>query len=212
MIRVTDIHKRYGDLEVLKGVSLEVAQGEVVSIVGASGAGKTTLCNLIPRFYDVTGGCIRIDGQDIRTLTQKSLREAIGMVQQEVYLFAGSVLENIAYGKPGASRAEVEEAAKLAGAHEFISALPHGYDTYVGERGVRLSGGQKRRTALLRALWAASDTLLLDEPFTGMDPDTLAAAAALLRERCGEKPVLLATHDREAIRLLGWPVVELEDA
>ena len=110
-------------------VNFHIEKGEFCVVLGPSGAGKTTLCNLIPRFYDVTGGCIRIDGQDIRTLTQKSLREAIGMVQQEVYLFAGSVLENIAYGKPGASRAEVEEAAKLAGAHEFISALPHGYDT-----------------------------------------------------------------------------------
>lgn len=142
-------HYQDDDAEVIH--NLNMTSVRAVDCLGRpSGAGKTTLCNLIPRFYDVTGGCIRIDGQDIRTLTQKSLREAIGMVQQEVYLFAGSVLENIAYGKPGASRAEVEEAAKLAGAHEFISALPHGYDTYVGERGVRLSGGQKQRISIAR--------------------------------------------------------------
>ncbi|MBQ3485818.1 MAG: ABC transporter ATP-binding protein, partial [Clostridia bacterium] len=137
-----DVSFHYGDdeTEVLHGLNLHVTPGQSIALVGPSGAGKTTLCNLLPRFYDVTGGRILIDGQDIRTLTQRSLREAIGVVQQDVYLFAGTVHENIAYGKPGATREEVIEAAKLAGAHEFIMALPDGYDTYTGERGVRLSG------------------------------------------------------------------------
>ena len=178
-------------------------------MVGPSGGGKSTTCSLLPRFYDVAAGSISIDGQDVRDVTQQSLRRAIGLVQQDVYLFDGTIGENIAYGKPGATREEIIEAARLAGAERFISALKDGFDTYVGERGVKLSGGQKRRTALLRALWAESDTLLLDEPFTGMDPAAMKKAAAMLKARCGTKPTLLATHDKEAIRELGWKVIEL---
>lgn len=131
--------------QVLSNISLDIKAGSSVALVGPSGGGKTTLCNLIPRFYDVTEGRILLDGTDIRNITLKSLRSAIGVVQQDVYLFSGTVYDNISYGKPGADRDEVINAAKLAGAHEFISALDNGYDTYVGERGVKLSGGQKQK-------------------------------------------------------------------
>ncbi|HJB22201.1 MAG TPA: ABC transporter ATP-binding protein/permease, partial [Candidatus Fournierella merdavium] len=149
-IRLEDVSFEYPDdhNRVLRGVDLEIRPGEKLALVGPSGGGKTTLCNLIPRFYDVTGGRILIDGQDVRDVTLDSLRGAIGVVQQDVYLFSGSVYENIAYGRPGATRQEVEAAAKLAGAHEFITKLKDGYDTYVGERGVKLSGGQKQRISI----------------------------------------------------------------
>lgn len=147
-IELEDVSFEYPDdhNRVLSHINIHVKPGESVALVGPSGGGKSTLCNLIPRFYDVTSGRILIDGQDIKGLTLKSLRSQIGVVQQDVYLFSGSVYENIEYGRPGATREEVIEAARLAGAHEFISQLTNGYDTYVGERGVKLSGGQKQRT------------------------------------------------------------------
>ena len=148
---------------VLSDINLHVRPGDSVALVGPSGGGKTTLCSLIPRFYDVTEGRILVDGQDIRGLTLESLRKNIGVVQQEVYLFAGSVFENISYGRPGASREEVVEAAKLAGAHDFIMEFPDGYDTYVGERGVRLSGGQKQRISIARVFLKNPPILILDE-------------------------------------------------
>lgn len=153
--------ENHGD--VLSHINLTVAPGENVALVGPSGGGKTTLCNLIPRFYEVTGGRVLVDGKDIRTLTMKSLRSHIGMVQQDVYLFSGSVYDNIAYGKPGANKEEVEKAAKLAGAHEFIQELQDGYDTYVGERGVKLSGGQKQRISIARVFLKNPPVLILDE-------------------------------------------------
>ena len=186
--------------KVLNHISLNVPAGAYMALVGSSGAGKSTLCSLIPRFYDVTGGCIRIDGQDIRTLTQKSLREAIGMVQQEVYLFAGSVLENIAYGKPGASRAEVEEAAKLAGAHEFISALPHGYDTYVGERGVRLSGGQKQRISIARVFLKNPPILILDEATSALDNESEHIVQQSLEKLAKGRTVFTIAHRLTTIK------------
>jgi len=158
--------------QVLANLNLNVKAGENVALVGPSGSGKTTLCNLIPRFYDVTSGRITVDGQDIRGLTQKSLRENIGMVQQEVYLFSGTVYENIAYGKPGAAREEVEKAAKQAGAHEFILELPNGYDTFVGERGVKLSGGQKQRVSIARVFLKNPPVLILDEATSSLDNES----------------------------------------
>ena len=158
--------------QVLANLNLNVKAGENVALVGPSGSGKTTLCNLIPRFYDVTSGSITVDGQDIRTLTQKSLRENIGMVQQEVYLFSGTVYENIAYGKPGAAREEVEKAARQAGAHEFIMELPNGYDTFVGERGVKLSGGQKQRVSIARVFLKNPPILILDEATSSLDNES----------------------------------------
>ena len=158
--------------EVLSDINLEVKAGENIALVGPSGGGKTTLCNLIPRFYDTTKGVIRIDGKDIRSVTLKSLREQIGFVQQDVYLFSGSVFENIEYGKPGASREEVIAAAKMAGAHEFIESLSNGYDTYVGERGVKLSGGQKQRISIARAFLKNPPVLILDEATSALDNES----------------------------------------
>ena len=158
--------------EVLHHLNLSVLPGQSVALVGPSGSGKTTLCNLIPRFYDVTEGSVCIDGQDVKGLTQRSLRQAIGMVQQDVYLFSGTVLENILYGKPGASREEAVQAAKLAGAHDFISTLPRGYDTYVGERGVRLSGGQKQRISIARVFLKNPPILILDEATSALDNES----------------------------------------
>lgn len=148
-------------------MNLKIRAGEKVAIVGPSGGGKTTLCNLIPRFYDVSGGKIILDGKDIKKLTLKSLRRSIGMVQQEVYLFSGTVFENIAYGKPGATYEEVREAAKRAGADEFIQNLKDGYDTYVGERGVKLSGGQKQRISIARVFLKNPPIIILDEATSG---------------------------------------------
>ena len=173
-IRFEQVGFHYADdpAPVLADINLTVKPGESVALVGPSGSGKTTLCNLIPRFYDVTSGRILIDGQDIRSLTLHSLRQQIGVVQQDVYLFAGSVYENIAYGKPGASRQEVIEAAKLAGAHSFISEFPDGYDTYVGERGVRLSGGQKQRISIARVFLKNPPILILDDSTSAVDTAT----------------------------------------
>ena len=158
--------------QVLSDINLTVHPGQNVALVGPSGGGKTTLCSLIPRFYDVSAGAIRIDGQDVRDLELKSLRSHIGVVQQDVYMFSGTVLENIAYGRPGASRAEIMEAAKLAGAHEFISALEHGYDTHVGEHGVKLSGGQKQRISIARVFLKNPPILILDEATSALDNES----------------------------------------
>ena len=173
-IRLENVSFEYPDdhNRVLRGVDLEIRPGEKLALVGPSGGGKTTLCNLIPRFYDVTGGRILIDGQDVRSVTLDSLRGAIGVVQQDVYLFSGSVYENIAYGKPGASRQEVEAAARLAGAHEFITKLKDGYDTYVGERGVKLSGGQKQRISITRVFLKNPPILILDEATSALDNES----------------------------------------
>lgn len=157
---------------VLEDINLEIRPGEKIALVGPSGGGKTTLCNLIPRFYDTTRGSIRIDGQELKQITLDSLRSNIGIVQQDVYLFSGSVYENIAYGRPAASREEVIEAAKMAGAHEFISDLKDGYDTYVGERGVKLSGGQKQRISIARVFLKNPAILILDEATSALDNES----------------------------------------
>ena len=173
-IRFEDVSFEYPDdhNKVLHHVSLDIKAGERLALVGPSGGGKTTLCNLIPRFYEVTGGRILIDGQDIQHVTLKSLREDIGIVQQDVYLFSGSVADNIAYGKPGATREEIIEAARLAGAERFISALKDGFDTYVGERGVKLSGGQKQRIAIARVFLKNPPILILDEATSALDNES----------------------------------------
>lgn len=156
----------------LSEINLDVKPGQNVALVGPSGSGKTTLCNLIPRFYDVTEGRIKIDGQDIKNVTLRSLREQIGFVQQDVYLFSGTVFENIEYGRPGATREEVVAAAKQAGAHSFITELSKGYDTYVGERGVKLSGGQKQRISIARAFLKNPPVMILDEATSALDNES----------------------------------------
>lgn len=173
-IRFDKVSFRYSDnnKNVLSNIDLTVAAGENVALVGPSGSGKTTLCNLIPRFYDVSSGRILIDGKDIKNVTIQSLRSQIGMVQQDVYLFSGSVYENIAYGKQEATMEEVVQAAKDAGAHDFIINLPEGYDTYVGERGVKLSGGQKQRISIARVFLKNPPILILDEATSALDNES----------------------------------------
>ena len=200
MIQFEHVSKSYGKTPVLKDLNFTIPDGQFVVLIGPSGCGKTTTMKMINRLLEPDSGTIRIDGQDIRTLTQKSLREAIGMVQQEVYLFDGSVLENIAYGKPGASRAEVEEAAKLAGAHEFISALPHGYDTYVGERGVRLSGGQKQRISIARVFLKNPPILILDEATSALDNESEHIVQQSLEKLAKGRTVFTIAHRLTTIK------------
>ena len=165
-------HYSDDDTPVLSDVSFQIEAGKSVALVGPSGSGKTTICSLLPRFYDVTGGKVTIDGKDVRGLTLKSLRSQIGIVQQEVYLFCGSIRENIAYGKPEASMEEIISAAKKANIHDFIESLPDGYDTYVGERGARLSGGQKQRIAIARVFLKNPPVLILDEATSALDNES----------------------------------------
>ena len=173
-VSFNDVAFRYeeGDKDVLSHLSLEVKAGESIALVGPSGGGKTTLCSLIPRFYETTSGSITVDGTDIKDVSLASLRSNIGVVQQDVYLFSGSVRENIAYGKIGATDEEIREAARLAGADEFISQLPDGYDTYVGERGVKLSGGQKQRISIARVFLKDPPILILDEATSALDNES----------------------------------------
>ncbi|MBO5938825.1 MAG: ABC transporter ATP-binding protein [Clostridia bacterium] len=173
-VEFCDVSFRYETetADVLTHLNLKVRAGESIALVGPSGGGKTTLCSLIPRFYDVSGGKILLDGKPITEVTLRSLRENIGVVAQDVYLFSGSIRENIAYGKQGASDEEIVEAAKLAGAHEFIMGLPQGYDTYVGERGVKLSGGQKQRVSIARVFLKNPPILILDEATSALDNES----------------------------------------
>ncbi len=179
---------------VLSDINLTIKPGEKVALVGPSGGGKTTLCNLIPRFYDPTGGEILLDGKNIKEFTLQSLRGSVGVVQQDVYLFSGSVYENIAYGKPGASREEVIEAAKLAGAHAFIVELKDGYDTYVGERGVKLSGGQKQRISIARVFLKAPKVLLLDEATAALDNESEHLVSESLDKLAAGRTTLTIAH------------------
>ncbi len=186
--------------EVLDTIDLTIKKGEKVALVGPSGGGKTTLCNLIPRFYDTTSGTISIDGQDIRHVTLKSLRSNVGVVQQDVYLFSGTVAENIAYGKPGAARSEIIEAAKMAGAHDFIMELKDGYDTYVGERGVKLSGGQKQRISIARVFLKNPSILLLDEATSALDNESEYLVSRSLDKLAQGRTTLTIAHRLSTIR------------
>ena len=171
-----------------------------MALVGSSGGGKTTLCSLIPRFYDVTSGSILIDGKDIRDVTLKSLRDNIGIVQQDVYLFAGTVYDNILYGKPGATREEVIEAAKLANAHEFIMGLPKGYDTDIGQRGIKLSGGQKQRLSIARVFLKNPPILIFDEATSALDNESENIVKESLERLASNRTTFVIAHRLSTIR------------
>ena len=185
---------------VLHDLCLEIRPGENLALVGESGGGKTTLSSLIPRFYDTTEGSVLIDGQNVKDVTLKSLRQAIGVVQQDVYLFSGTVLENISYGKPDATREEIIHAAKMAGAHTFIEELPNGYDSYVGERGVNLSGGQKQRISIARVFLKNPPILLLDEATSALDNESEIYIEKSLEDLSEGRTTLTIAHRLTTIR------------
>ena len=186
--------------KVLDHVSLHVPAGSYVALAGSSGGGKTTLCSLIPRFYDVTSGSVCIDGRDVRDVTLKSLRENIGIVQQDVYLFAGTVMDNILYGKPDATREEVIEAAKNANAHDFIMELPEGYDTDIGQRGVKLSGGQKQRISIARVFLKNPPILIFDEATSALDNESERVVQESLERLAKERTTFVIAHRLSTIR------------
>lgn len=196
---------------VLNHINLKVPAGAYMALVGSSGAGKTTLCSLIPRFYDVTGGRIMIDGKDIRSVTLKSLRDHIGMVQQDVYLFAGTIFENIQYGKPGATREEVIEAAKNANAHEFIMAFPDGYDTDIGQRGIKLSGGQKQRLSIARVFLKNPPILIFDEATSALDNESEKVVQDSLEKLAKNRTTFVIAHRLTTIQNAEKILVLTED-
>lgn len=191
-------HAKEGN--VLENIDIRIPAGRTIALVGPSGGGKTTLCSLLPRFYEVSGGNITIDGTDIRDVTLSSLRNAIGMVQQDVYLFAGSIRENIAYGDPEASDAQIEEAAKNANIHDFILSLPDGYDTYVGERGVRLSGGQKQRISIARVFLKNPPILILDEATSALDNESERHIQQSLEKLSQNRTTIVIAHRLSTIK------------
>ena len=212
-VRYEDVSFHYSDDDtpVLSHVSFDIPAGKSIALVGPSGSGKTTICSLLPRFYDVTGGRITIDGKDVRTLTLKSLRSQIGMVQQDVYLFSGTIRENIAYGKPGASEEEIMEAARRANIHEFISELPEGYDTFVGERGARLSGGQKQRISIARVFLKNPPILILDEATSALDNESERWIQKSLEELSEGRTTITIAHRLSTIRNADEIIVITED-
>jgi len=201
-----DEHKR-----VLNGIDLSISAGETIAFVGPSGAGKTTICTLIPRFYDVDNGSIKIDGIDVRNMTKQSLRSQIGIVQQDVFLFTGTLRENISYGKLGATQEEIEEAAKRAHLESFIESLPFGYDTQIGERGLKLSGGQKQRIAIARMFLKNPPILILDEATSALDTETELIIQQALTELSQNRTTLVIAHRLATIRNADRIVVVTED-
>lgn len=197
-----DVHFTYPgtDAEVIRGLDLVVHPGETLALVGPSGGGKSTICSLLPRFYDVDAGSIRIDGQDVRKVTQKSLHEQIGLVQQDVYLFDGTIAENIAYGKPDATAEEIIEAARRANIADFIETLPDGFETQVGERGARLSGGQKQRIAIARVFLKNPPLLIFDEATSALDNESEGAVQAALSELAQGRTTIVIAHRLSTIK------------
>ena len=201
-VRYDHVSFHYNDDEtpVLSDISIDIPAGKSIALVGPSGSGKTTICSLLPRFYDVTGGSITVDGKDIRGLTLKSLRSQIGMVQQDVYLFDGTIKDNIAYGKPGATDEEIIKAAKCASIHDFIMELPDKYDTYVGERGTRLSGGQKQRISIARVFLKNPPILILDEATSALDNESERWIQKSLEELSKNRTTITIAHRLSTIR------------
>ena len=200
-ITLEDVHFSYKqDQEVLDGVSLIVHPGEKIGVVGPSGSGKSTLCQLVPRFYDVDSGCIRVDGYDIRKVTQRSLRSQIGIVQQEGFLFAASIRDNIRYGRPDATDEEVEAAARRAEIYDDIMEMPEQFDTWVGERGTLLSGGQKQRVAIARIFLKNPPILILDEATSALDSVTEARIQRSFDELAQGRTSLIIAHRLSTIR------------
>src|SRR5262249_22451101 len=201
-VKFQDVSFKYNEDHryVVKDLSLEVQAGEYVALVGSSGVGKTTLCSLIPRFYEVSAGKILLDGQDIRGITLRSLRRNIGIVQQDVYLFSGTVADNICYGKRDASRQEIIDAAVQAHAHDFIIALPDGYDTDIGQRGVKLSGGQKQRLSIARVFLKAPPIIIFDEATSALDNESEKAVQDSLEKLAHKRTTLVIAHRLSTIR------------
>ena len=200
-IEYRDVSFHYGNgVPVLEDISIHITPGECFAVVGPSGGGKTTLCQLLPRFYDVTGGCILVDGKDIRTLTQRSLRGNIGIIQQDVFMFAGTVMENIRYGRPGATDAEVVEAAVRAEIHQEIMNMPDGYNTYIGERGVMLSGGQKQRISIARVFLKNPPILILDEATSALDTVTEQRIQASLDALAVGRTTIIIAHRLSTVK------------
>jgi ATP-binding cassette subfamily B protein len=193
---------RYRDdhAHVLKDISLNVKAGETIALVGSSGVGKTTLCSLLPRFYEVSEGEVLLDGIDIKDIKLSSLRRNVGVVQQDVYLFAGTVIDNIRYGKPDASQAEIIEAAKNANAHDFILGLPDGYDTDIGQRGVKLSGGQKQRLSIARVFLKDPPVLIFDEATSSLDNESERVVQESLEELAKDRTTFVIAHRLSTIR------------
>ena len=196
-----DVSFCYGEEQaVLEHVHIHIPSGKTVALVGPSGGGKTTICSLLPRFYEVSSGAVRLDGRDVRDVTLQSLRRSIGVVQQDVYLFDGTIRDNIVYGKPEASEEEIREAARQANIHEFIMSLPEGYDSYVGERGTRLSGGQKQRIAIARVFLKNPPVLILDEATSALDNESERYIQASLEKLAENRTTIVVAHRLSTIR------------
>jgi ATP-binding cassette subfamily B protein len=201
-VEFRNVSFRYRDnhAHVLRNISLEANAGETIALVGSSGVGKTTLCSLIPRFYEVNQGEVLLDSVNVKDITLRSLRRNVGVVQQDVYLFAGTVIENIRYGRPDASKEEIIEAAKNANAHDFIMTLPNGYDTDIGQRGVKLSGGQKQRLSIARAFLKDPPVLIFDEATSSLDNESERVVQESLERLARDRTTFVIAHRLSTIR------------